>query len=136
MLIPCEIAVKYALPYIRAMLANELMSRHHLTQMQTAKYLELNQSAISLYHQRLRGNWINLQNDNQIQLLISKQANFLVKNNPCYTDKLGLFCEVCKVVRTKGYLCSLHRGSDSTVDKACNFCKTNVCPGLEYYIKK
>lgn len=135
MLIPCEIAVKYALPYIRRKIADELMNNHHLTQVQAAKHLELDQSAISLYQQRQRGNRIDLESDTDIQSLIAKQANFLVQSNLDFMSKQRLICEVCKVIRSKGYLCEFHRDSDPTVDPKCGFCKTTVCPGFNYYLQ-
>ncbi len=136
MLIPCEIAVRYALPYIRRRIADELMNTHHLTQTETAKYLELDQSAVSLYSKRMRGNLIDLENDRAIQSLIAKQANVILQNDPVFVGKQKLFCEVCTEIRSKGYLCMIHKESDAKIDKACTFCKTNVCKGFDYYLKR
>jgi len=132
MLTPCEIAVKIALPSVRAMVANELMNTHNLNQAEAAKLLGISQPAVSLYQQKLRGNSINLDADAEITALVTKHASFLVNGNPTYTDKLTSFCEICRTIRSKGYLCSIHKAFDPMVDiENCDFCKTKdtlACP--------
>ena len=132
MLTPCEIAVKIALPSVRAMVANELMNTHNLNQAEAAKLLGISQPAVSLYQQKLRGNSINLDADAEITALVTKHASFLVNGNPTYADKLTSFCEICRTIRSKGYLCSIHKAFDPMVDiENCDFCKTKdtlACP--------
>lgn len=132
MLTPCEIAVKIALPSVRAMVANELMDKHDLNQAEAAKLLEISQPAVSLYQQKLRGNSINLEGDGEIAALVTKHAEALVNGNLNYTEKLGSFCEICRTIRSKGYLCSIHKAFDPKVDiESCDFCKTDsslTCP--------
>ena len=126
MLTPCEVAVKIALPSVRAMVANELMNKHSLNQAEAAKLLGISQPAVSLYQQKLRGNSINLDGDPEITALVTKHAEFLVNGNPSYMDKLSSFCEICKTIRSKGYLCNIHKAFDPTVDiESCDFCKTD-----------
>ena len=132
MLTPCEVAVKIALPSVRAMVANELMNKHSLNQAEAAKLLGISQPAVSLYQQKLRGNSINLDGDPEITALVTKHAEFLVNGNPSYMDRLSSFCEICRTIRSKGYLCSIHKAFDPTVDiESCDFCKTGdalACP--------
>ena len=132
MLTLCEVAVKIALPSVRAMVANELMNTHNLNQAEAAKLLGISQPAVSLYQQKLRGNSLDLEGDEEIKALVVKQAAFLVNGNPSYSDKLNSFCEICSTIRSKGYLCGIHKSFDPTVDvENCNFCKINspvVCP--------
>jgi predicted transcriptional regulator len=132
MLTPCEVAVKVALPSVRAMLANELMSAHRLNQAETAKLIGISQPAVSLYQQKLRGNSINLENDGEIKSLVAKHAASLVNGNSSYTDHLVSFCQICKILRSKGYLCDIHKAFDPAVDtETCNFCKSEhflTCP--------
>lgn len=132
MLTPCEVAVKIALPSVRAMVANELMSRHNLNQAEAAKLLGISQPAVSLYQQKLRGNSLDLEGDVEIKSLVTKHAEFLVNGNPSYTDRLNSFCEICSAIRSKGYLCNIHKSFDPAVDLAtCDFCKTAnslACP--------
>ena len=132
MLTPCEIAVKIALPSVRAMVANELMSKHDLNQAEAAKLLGISQPAVSLYQQKLRGNSIDLDGDSEIMGLVARHANFLVNGDPSYKDTLTSFCRICKTIRSKGYLCNIHKAFDPLVDtETCNFCKTEdllACP--------
>ena len=132
MLTPCEVAVKIALPSVRAMVANALMNRHNLNQAEAAKLLGISQPAVSLYQQKLRGNSIKLEGDAEITALITKHADSLVNGTPSYTEKLTSFCQICRTIRSKGYLCSIHKAFDPTVDiESCNFCKTEdalACP--------
>ncbi|MGE5638283.1 MAG: transcriptional regulator [Chloroflexota bacterium] len=132
MLIPCEVAVKIVLPCIRALMANELMSRYHLKQAEAAKKLEISQAAISMYQKKLRGNSINLENDAEIKSLVTKYVGSLMNNSLNPKQKVGSVCEICKIIRFKGYLCHIHKNLDPKIDvKNCNFCKSSyllVCP--------
>ncbi len=132
MLIPCELAIKIVLPCIRAMMANELMSRYHLKQADAAKRLEISQAAISLYQKKLRGNSINLENDAEIKSFVAKYVDSLMNNSLNQKQKVGSICEICKIIRFKGYLCQIHKNLDSRVDtENCNFCRSEyllVCP--------
>lgn len=132
MFTPCEVAVKIALPSVRAMVANELMNKHNLNQAEAAKLLGLSQPAVSLYQQKLRGNSIDIEGDTEIKALVINHANNLVTGNPSYVEMLGSFCEICRTIRSKGYLCLIHKSFDSAVDlDNCDFCKAGnslSCP--------
>jgi predicted transcriptional regulator len=124
MLSPCEIAVKCALPSVRAMVASELMSKHSLNQAQVAELLGVSQPAISLYQKKLRGNSLNLWNDADITATVARQAEFLANGGGESKNTLGWFCGVCKMLRAKGYLCKIHKDLDPTVNlDDCDFCK-------------
>ena len=124
MLTPCEVAVKCALPSVRAMMASELMSKHSLNQTQAAELLGISQPAISLYQKKLRGNSLNLWDDADIAASVAKQAEFLVNDGGESKNTLGWFCRICKKLRAKGYLCKIHKDLDPTVNlDDCDFCE-------------
>jgi len=124
MITPCEVAVKCALPSVRAMMATELMNKHSLNQAQAAKLLGISQPAISLYQKKLRGNSLDLWNDTDITDSVAKQAEFLVNGGNESNSILAWFCGVCKTLRSKGYLCKIHKDMDPTLDvDNCGFCK-------------
>ncbi len=77
MLAPCEIAVKCALPAVRAMIAKELVTKHNLKQAEAAELLGVSQPAISLYSRKIRGKAINLENDQDVKTLIEKLSNIV-----------------------------------------------------------
>jgi predicted transcriptional regulator len=124
MLTPCEVAVKCALPSVRAMMATQLMNKHDLNQAQAAKLLGISQPAISLYQKKLRGNSLDLWGDPDIAASVAKQAEFLANGATDARNNLAWFCSVCKTLRAKGYLCKIHKDLDPTMDiESCDFCK-------------
>jgi len=52
---PCETTVKYLLPAFRAMVAKELIRKHHFSQVKAAEKLGITQAAISQYLYEKRG---------------------------------------------------------------------------------
>ncbi len=128
MLSPCEVAVKIVLPVVRAMVANTLVNERNLNQADAAKLLGVSQPSVSLYQQKLRGNAINLKDDEEVLSLVTKYADLLANGSPGQSEKLGSFCEICRTICSKGYLCSIHKSFDPAFDvEACNFCRTSLC---------
>jgi len=124
MLTPCEVAVKCALPSVRAMVAAQLMNKHNLNQAQAAKLLGISQPAISLYQKKLRGNSLDLWGDPEVTASVTKQAEFLANGTANQRNNLTWFCAICKTLRAKGYLCKIHKDLDPNMDiESCSFCK-------------
>jgi predicted transcriptional regulator len=124
MLIPCEVAVKCALPAIRAVLAKELMTKHDLKQAQAARLLGVSQPAISLYCREIRGKAIDLESDPEITKLVEELATSLTKVMS-RKDFIVKFCEICRTLRAKGLMCSLHKSFDPSIDiEKCELCIT------------
>jgi uncharacterized protein len=130
---PCELAVKIALPCIRAMLADQLMDEHRLNQTEVSNILGITQSAVSKYQQKHRGCSITLDEDPEMVSLFAKHADTLANGNPSNVEKLGMMCEICSTIRSKGYLCRIHKTIDPIYDvENCYFCKTGVCWGDDF----
>jgi len=127
MLVPCEVAVKCVLPVVRAMIAKELMMKHKLKQVETAKLLGVSQPAISLYFRERRGKAIDLENESDITPLIENLAASLANGNLSPEDFISAFCEICATIREKGLMCKLHKAFDPTIDiEKCGICLTTV----------
>lgn len=125
MLVPCEVAVKCGLPAIRAMIAEELMTKHELKQVETAKLLGVSQPAISLYFRKKRGRAIDLKNERDITNLVENLAASLAKGNLPPRDFIPMFCEICSTIREKGLMCKLHKAFDPTIDiEKCGICQS------------
>lgn len=125
MLTPCEVAVKCALPSVRAMVATQLMNKHSLNQAQVAKLLGISQPAISLYQKKLRGNSLDLWGDPEVVASVAKQAEFLANGVADQMNNLAWFCSVCRTLRSKGYLCKIHKDLDPNMDiDNCSFCQS------------
>ena len=125
MSVPCEVAVKCVLPVVRAMIAKELMTKHHMKQVQAAELLRVSQPAISLYCRKIRGKAIDLEEDQDVKNLIRKMTDTLAKNKLTHRELVQTYCKICRTIRAKGLLCRLHRKLDTTVDlENCELCKT------------
>ena len=123
MSVPCEVAVKCVLPVVRAMLAKKLRTDYSLKQVETAKRLGVSQPAISLYHRKIRGKAIDLENDEDVRRLVAKMAESLATTKPSRKELIPMYCEICRTIRAKGLLCRLHRAFDPTIDIAtCGLC--------------
>lgn len=123
MLVPCEVAVKCVLPAVRAMIAKELMMKHKLKQVETAKLLRVSQPAISLYFRKRRGKAIDLENESEISNLVENLAASLAKGSLSTKDFISAFCEICTKIREKGLMCKLHKAFDPTIDiEKCGIC--------------
>jgi len=127
MLLPCEVAVKCVLPAVRAMMAKELMIKHKLNQVETAKLLGVSQPAISLYFRERRGKAIDLENESDVALLIKDLATSLANGHSSPEDFISAFCEICATIREKGLMCKLHKAFDPTIDiEKCGICLITV----------
>jgi predicted transcriptional regulator len=105
------------------MIANELMGRHNLKQAEVAKILGLSQPAVSLYHRKMRGKAITLENDAEVMKLVEDFAASLAQNNLSHRDFILTFCRICQVIRAKGLLCEMHKIFDPLVDiDKCRIC--------------
>ena len=125
MSVPCEVAVKCVLPVVRAMIAKELMTKHHMKQVQAAELLRVSQPAISLYCRKIRGKALDLEKDENVKSLIRKMSETLAKNKLTHRELVQTYCKICRTIRAKGLLCQLHRKFDTTIDlENCDLCKT------------
>ncbi|WXG39396.1 MAG: hypothetical protein WED07_00950 [Candidatus Freyarchaeum deiterrae] len=123
MLIPCEVAVKCVLPVVRAMVANELVTKYDLKQVEAAKLLGISQPAISLYGSKIRGNAINLENETEVKKAIENLAELLAKNELSNKDFVLMFCEICRTIRAKGLMCRLHKAFEPSIEiEKCGLC--------------
>ena len=126
MSVPCEVAVKCVLPVVRAMIAKELTTTYELKQVEAARLLGVSQPAISLYHRKIRGKAIDLENDRDIENLVQNIAKSLAKNKPSRRELIPKYCEICRTIRAKGLLCKLHKAFDPAIDiEACELCTTS-----------
>lgn len=128
MLTPCEVSVKCVLPVVRAMVAKELVTRHRLRQLEAAGLLGVSQSSVSLYSRKIRGRALDLKEEKDILATINNLAASLAKGGMPYEVFIVRLCEVCRVIRSKGLMCKLHRNFDPNVDiEECEICSVSDC---------
>lgn len=124
MLIPCEVAVKFILPSVRAAIARRLIVNYCLKQTDVAKLLGISQPAISLYTRQLRGSTLNIEGYPDIVDSINKLSEMLINGNIKFTSFVGEFCKLCKLIRSKGLLCSFHKLVDPNFNIECDICRS------------
>jgi len=125
MLVPCEIAIKSILPSVRATIAKELMTKHNLKQAEAARLLGVSQPAISLYSRKIRGRAIDLESESKVKKMIENLADALAEDKLSPINFMSAFCEICKTIRAKKMLCSLHKTFDPSFDlDKCELCST------------
>lgn len=125
LILPCEIAVKSVIPAIKATMAKELVETHGLKQDQVAEILGVSQSAVSKYTRHVRGHVIKIDNVKGIQPLINNMINLLVDGSSKRTEFLGLFCQICIIIRKNGLMCPFCQKTDPKIKmEECSFCLT------------
>ncbi len=126
MSVPCEVAVKCVLPVVRAMVAKELVKEYGFRQIDAAHVLGVSQPAISLYSRDIRGKAIHLENDGEVQVLIDNLAKSLAERKTSRQEIVLTYCKICRIIRSKGLLCKLHKALDPLVEiENCDLCLSN-----------
>ena len=126
LILPCEIAVKSVVPAIRAAIAKELVEKHGLRQAQAAEILGISQSAVSKYTRHVRGHVIEIDKSEGLQNFKDAMINLLVNERSERAAFLGLFCQICVIVRKNGLMCPFCLKTDSKIRlEGCDFCLTD-----------
>jgi predicted transcriptional regulator len=125
MLLPCEVAVKTVIPSIRALLARTLMEKHGMKELQVAKLLGVSQSAVSKYVTRTRGSVMKIEETPELRSIVSKMTSALISSPGQSAELLLLFCQACRHIRDKGYMCPFCRGFQEIKIDECGFCNNS-----------
>lgn len=120
MILPDEIVAKAIIPALRAMIAKELIEKYGLTQQSVAKLLNVSQAAISNYMRGVRGIVVNLEQDKDIQSIVSKIADMLV-NNKDPKEIVSMFNMAIRIITVRGILCSVHKKFEPIFEN-CDIC--------------
>ncbi len=99
----CESIGKFVLPVFRSMVAKELVSTYHLTQIQAAKKLKTSQAAVSQYINSKRAiKGTEYFNDilPKIQEEAKKTAQLLANQQTTWDEVTLDFCKLCSTFHT------------------------------------
>lgn len=120
---PCEVVVRYVLPAIRSLLAKELIEKHNLSQVETARKLGTTQAAISHYRYSKRGRASarQLEEIERIQNFASEMAEAIVDENLSQDDVVLKLCRLCEALRMQDAICDIHR-DHASLPKNCSLC--------------
>jgi predicted transcriptional regulator len=122
LLTPCEVAVKTVSPAIRALLAQTLIDEHKLKETKVAEILGITQSAVSKYNKKVRGTAIHIENLSEIRPITNQMISHLLSNPVPRMEIMNLFCQVCRLIRSKGLMCPLCQQNQKPEINGCNFC--------------
>jgi predicted transcriptional regulator len=122
MLMPCEVAVKCVLPVIRSALTKELTHEYGLTQTETANLLGITQPAVSHYLRKVRGNALDLEQDEELSCHIREIAAMLYGKDASSREMKLKVCSFCETIRGKGFMCEPHRRLEPELTKECGAC--------------
>jgi uncharacterized protein len=122
MLTPCEVAVKTVSPALRALLAQTLIEKHNMNQIDVARVLGITQSAVSKYNKKVRGTTIPIDNIPQVQDLTDQMIALLLANPVQQLEVMNLFCQACTIIRSQGLMCQLCQQNQTPKVESCDFC--------------
>ncbi len=102
----CEIFTKNFLPAIRAIIAEHLIEKHGLTQIEAAKKMGLTQAAISHYLRSKRGAkaYNLIKNHNDILSNIEKLAELIYEGKGTAKEAYEYVCKICESIRLKTHI--------------------------------
>ncbi len=123
-ILPEELAVKSALPALRASIAKKLLSEYGFTQIKTAELLGVTQTAISYYLGNKRGSGAQESvQDKNVEKTISEIANMLAQKDIDRRAIATKFTEALTYIRRNHLLCNVHKQYEPKIDlDACNVC--------------
>ena len=98
--------VRYILPALRVLIAKELIEKHGLRRVRAAEKMELTPAAITQYLKKARGETAvkMVESSDEAMKIISEMANDLAKGEASVYDVLQNICEVCRIMRSEGFL--------------------------------
>ncbi len=113
------------LPALKAVMARNIIEKYGMKEKQVAKILGLSQSAISRYATKDRGNILILENQPEVQEIVSQMTAFLIYEPHKKKEILKLFCAACITIRKKGLMCELcKKRMDEKWAESCTFCSS------------
>jgi hypothetical protein len=123
LIIPCEIVVKSVVPAVKALVVKELVEKYNLRQEEVAKLLGISQSAVSKYTRNVRGYVINVEGVDEVKPTLQKIIQLVLNGEYSVVEFLRLFCNMCNLIREKGFMCDFCRKTDKKLQfEECNFC--------------
>jgi hypothetical protein len=126
--LPCEIVTEHFLPLVRRELAQELVKRRGVSQLQAAKLLGVTQPAVSNYmHTQPKIRRELLESAGEIERLTRDFSEDLLGGRLAQSEALGRICSLCIRMRNRGPICSIHADEikDLQMDH-CSLCLSDL----------
>ena len=128
---PCEVVVSQVLPSFRFLVAKELVTKYHYSQVEAAKKVGTTQAAISQYFDSKRGRrWSKKSNLlSAMKPVAASTARQIATQQVSMVDSIQLFCLFCQSMK-RGVVCRIHR-DEASLPEGCS-----VCRSFHYYGKR
>ena len=114
---PQEIEVWYILPAIRRELAKSMIEDYKLSQKETAKILNITESAVSQYVKSKRAKEVEFKGDASKK--IKEAAGRIIKDSKMLMKEVY---DLSGVIKVSKLLCEIHMQHDKNVPKGCDIC--------------
>lgn len=99
MLLPCEVAIKYFIPAVRASATKKLSKNYNLTQVDIASKLGITQSAVSKYLSEKYSDKIkDLEKEKVVKAISESVVDSIIKNKTATIKFSEDFCKYCKTI--------------------------------------
>ncbi len=125
---PCEVVVRQILPAFRAIVAKSLIENHSFSQKRAAGVLGTTQASISYYLNSKRGAGLidRLKEIEMVGKTASKMAEDMASDLLSMPfEAILAFCDLCKGLRTKEIVCTLHSNQAQLPDD-CKICPEKI----------
>jgi len=124
---PCELVIEHLLPMIRRELAEELVTRRTISQVQASRILGVTQPAISNYLHTDTKPRSELAARSEIGILARDFSEDLLAGRLTQSDALGRICALCIKMRSQGPICSIHGEEIKELkDAGCLLCLNSI----------
>jgi predicted transcriptional regulator len=126
---PCEIVVRYVLPYIRREIIKELAESHRLTQAEIARRFDVTDAAISMYIKSKRGSFNIIESSSickEFKVEIKESAQKIVYGEEVNNEA----CRLCRIIRKSPAFVRIY---ESNVGESMPACTCNMCCSRSEY---
>lgn len=127
---PCVIVVYYVLPAIRAIVAQKLVEKYNLRQVDAAARMGVAPAAVTQYVKGKRGSSLMeaISQSERAVKIISDLAECLEREETPIDVILNKTCEACSVIRSERLICDMHQVELQALRECrCNLCENTVC---------
>ena len=133
MLLPAEIESKSLIPALRAILATNLVKKHHIHEDQISKMLGVTQAAVSNYIRGTRGDPKLIEKllaEKQVSEMITDISDNLASDRAYTPSSLSKFIGLCNYIKTSLLICDIHHNLESDIDdEVCKECENMLLKG-------
>jgi predicted transcriptional regulator len=120
---PCEIVVRYVLPYIRREIIKELAENHRLTQAEIARRFDVTDAAISMYMRSKKGSF-NIIESSSIGKDFKTEIRESAQKIAYGKDVNDEACRLCRIFKKSTAFVRIY---ESNIGEPMPACKCQMC---------